>query len=560
MRVLVALLLMAIGGCGRSARRNVLLVTIDTLRPDAIGPGTPALAAFLAEATHFPRARTPAPLTLPAHVSMFTGLLPARHGIHDNATAPLAPPAERAFPLLAEQVEAAGYRTAAFVASPVLARATGVASGFAIHDGPETEEECGDAGYLPAEERVKAPLAWMKGAPGDRPWFVWVHLFDPHMPYRPYAGDGTRGASAAGDSPRALYAGDVRRADAALEMLLAAAGPDAIVVLASDHGEALLEHEEPTHGWFCYGSTLDVVLAVRAPGFARGVDRRLRSLADIAPTLRRLCGAEPAPGDGLDLGGPGHETLVSEALMSWHINGWGQCFGVTDGDHSLVESGPRLELFDRREDPAETRPLDLEHPAYEKLDRALERYRDGPMTTGGNDLLPSISSYGGLRRRDARYLPRSENARLLDPRAHVRAWAVLSALPARIRIGVQSRSPTVLSDTLKTLDDLEARTPGGSPLLDHYRAGVCAALASVTGARSWLEPALAAELRAIERGYVQPETIRPAIDYALEVGCAGALEAIARRVNLHRVALDAETRSALEAAAARLRVAVRLDH
>jgi arylsulfatase A-like enzyme len=80
-------------------RPNVLLVTVDTLRPDAVGKGTPAMDAFLAQATRFTRARTVAPLTLPAHVSMLTGLLPASHGIHDNMTAPL--PAERPFPMIA---------------------------------------------------------------------------------------------------------------------------------------------------------------------------------------------------------------------------------------------------------------------------------------------------------------------------------------------------------------------------------------------------------------------------------------------------------------------------
>jgi hypothetical protein len=362
-----------------------------------------------------------------------------------------------------------------------------------------------------------------------------------------------RAASRAGDSLRALYAGEVRRADAAFEKLLAAVDDDTIVILASDHGESLMKHEEHTHGWLCYGATIDVVLAVRAPGFKRGtVDRGLRSLADLAPTLRRLCALPASPADGLDLGGPAHETIVSEALLSWNVHGWAQCFGVTDGDHSLVESGPRLELYDRRADPAETRPLDLAHPAYEKLDRALERHRGGVMATAAGELLPSISGYGGLRHREGRYLPRSENANLLDPRAHANIWVALDTMPLRIRMGVDGRDPAVLKDTLQLLDDLERQAPGGSPMLDHYRAGVCAGLAVVTGVKSWLDAALAAELKAIERGYVQPDTIRPAIDYCVEMGSAQGLEAIARHARHHGVELDPETRRVFDEAASRL--------
>lgn len=368
----------------RAPRANVLLVTIDTLRPDAVGAehGTPAIIAFLETATCFSRTRTVAPLTLPSHVSMFTGLLPAAHGIHDNVTAPL--PRERPFPLLAEQFRDAGYETAAFVSCGVLGSGTGIAAGFDVFDCPESyDQRAGQS--TPGEERIQAAIRYMEGARG-RPWFVWVHLFDPHAPYLPYPGGARRPATREGDPPYALYLGGVRRADAAFEKLIAVAG-DAVTILASDHGESFGEHDETSHGPLCYGSTADALLAVRGPGFEPGVvDAGLRSVADIAPTFRRICRLPAVPADGRDLRGPPHETLVSESLFTNRIHGWGQCFGVTDGDFTLVESGPRLELFDRRADPHEAHPLPLSHPAYEKLDRALERFRSAAAVAHDGEL------------------------------------------------------------------------------------------------------------------------------------------------------------------------------
>ena len=365
---LFLLLLAACGGGEEPERPNVLLVTIDTLRPDHVGTGTPALDQFLKEATWFPRARTVVPLTLPSHASMLTGLFPSRHGLHDNATPPLPPASARPFPLLAEQFKDAGYSTAAFLSRAVLAREFGLASGFEIYDCPLNDREREETdGYVPGEERIRAPIAWIEKPPAGKPWFVWVHLFDPHAPYRAFPGDARRAPTLESDSDRVRYAGEVRRADACFEALLSGVPKGTIVVLCTDHGEGLYDHDEETHGTLCFGSTVDALLAIRGKGFGPRVDKGLRSVADIAPTLRRLCGLPAVPGDALDLGGAGHETLVAESLMVQAIHGWGQCFAATDGDFTLVESGPRLELYDRRKDPGELSPLPLNLPAYEKL-------------------------------------------------------------------------------------------------------------------------------------------------------------------------------------------------
>ena len=523
-----------VAACGdpEPERPNVLVVTIDTLRPDAVGVGTPALNAFFAEATRFRGARTVAPLTLPAHSAIFTGLLPAHNGMHDNVNEPLPPRDQRPFPLLAEQFKDAGYATAGFAARAVLAAPTGIGRGFDLYDCPTTEIEWQEeGGSIPAEERIRAPLAWIDGLAPGKPWFVWVHFFDPHAPYLPFKGDAQRAPSRETDSNEARYRGEARRVDAALEKLLAAVGKDTVVVVASDHGEGLDDHGEPTHGPLCYGSTIDVLLAVRAKGFARGADDiGLRSVADVAPTLRRLCTLPQADTDGRDLAGPPHETLVAESLFTWAIHGWGQVFAVTDGDFCLIESGSSLELYDRRADHGEMVPLPLNRPAYEKLDRALERFRSQKTGGAGGDLVGSVPPYGELRRRDTGYLSRHENAKLLDPRAYLRYWAVLEGILPLVQNCTARRDASPLVAALRTIDEIQKHTPQ-SPRVDHYRACVQAALGEITGVPARYGEAAWSELAAIEKGYVQEATVVPAITYAVAASDADALRMLVRLLN-----------------------------
>jgi arylsulfatase A-like enzyme len=546
--IVIAALLAA---CGRNAPRhpNVLVVTFDTLRTDAVGPDTPAIRAFLAEATLFSSARTVVPLTLPSHVSMFTGLFPVRHGIHDNANEPIPSRDKRSFPLLAEQFRDAGYATAGFASNAVVAPPTGIAAGFDAYDCPASENDWPEAGgAVPGEERVRAPIAWIEGVAPGKPWFVWVHLFDPHAPYLPFAGDDRRPATRATDPLDLRYAGDVRRADAAFEKLLREVGEGTVVVIASDHGESLYEHGEPTHGPFCYGTTIDAVLAVRGPGFDRGrVDRGLRSVADIAPTLRRLCNLPAAEGDGKDLLGPPHDTLVAESLFAWGLHGWGQVFSVTDGRYTLVEAGRSLELFDRSNDPGERSPLPFTDPAYEKLDRALERFRGArSWTTGGGDILAAVAPYGELRRSDVGYMSRYENAKLPSPGDHMKEWSALLEVPSLIEICAARRDTQGLQRALRALEEIEKTTK--TPLIDHYRAGVCAAIAQVTGDNAKYRDAAWAQLAAIEKGYVQSRTILPAIRYCVAASDPDGIRTLVRLLRRSGKRLDAECQDALDAA------------
>ena len=163
-------------------RPNVLLITVDTLRPDALGwvsgqNATPVIDRLAAEGFAFSAAVSPVPLTLPAHVSLLTGLVPPRHGVRDNGQILGSAPK-----LLAEAFAEAGYRTAAFVSGYPLSRPFGLARGFGHYDDTLLE---GEGQWLErrASETSEAALEWLASA--GEPWLVWVHYYDPHLPYDP---------------------------------------------------------------------------------------------------------------------------------------------------------------------------------------------------------------------------------------------------------------------------------------------------------------------------------------------------------------------------------------
>lgn len=508
---------------------SVVVITIDTLRPDAIGAGTPALGEFLRNAVSFRAARTVCPLTLPAHVSLFSGLGPERTGIHDNAT----PLGARDYPLLAEEFRKRGYATAGYVAAPVLARGTGIAAGFDVWG---EFEGGGGLPYLPGEERVKEPVRWLRGRDPEKPFFLWVHLYDPHAPYFPFPGDARRPATE-GEAPTLRYAGEVRRADAALERLLAAVPAEAIVVLASDHGEGLLEHDEEEHGALCYGSTADCLLAIRAPGLRRGeVDGRPRSLLDVAPTLRALCGLDPSPGGGGSLLEARSEPVVTLSLEAFRVHGWGQCFSASDGRYTLVEHGPSLELFDRREDPAEVRPLDPRgHEAFERLDRAIDRVRLAASPDGAGEYVVSADiPYASGRRPDAALLPRDENARLSDPRLRLGWWRALDAARERSMLG----PPAAFREAVASLRAHAAEEPG-NPAPPFYLADALLARAMRGGTRDLAEEAFAEARRAVDLGYRTSPALRLLLDAARATGEISHLRAAIQAVSANPHPVDA---------------------
>lgn len=367
--LLAALLLAAVpaAGCSKEASstpRSALLVTFDTTRADALGcygrqPAvTPNLDLLAREGTLFERAYAVAPSTLPSHASMLTGLYPIRHTVRHNGLQPLPQSART----LAEAAKEKGFDTAAFVGSVVLADAFGLDQGFDVYDQPKQAAQAGTThfGERPASYVIDAALAWLERRDRERPFFLWVHLFDPHAPYSPPAG------FRAGATARDPYLGEIAFADRELGRLLDALrkqdlfGRTAVLAIA-DHAEAFGEHGETTHGTYCYEPTLRVPLILRLPGGER-VAREgvLASSVDVYPTLAEAMGLPLPPAGEIDgvslLGTPRDRGIYFESYYAWHAYGWSPIAGWLDERGKYIHSSTP-ELFDLAADPAEERNL-----------------------------------------------------------------------------------------------------------------------------------------------------------------------------------------------------------
>jgi arylsulfatase A-like enzyme/Tfp pilus assembly protein PilF len=343
---------------------NVILVTIDTLRADHVGAYgsplglTPTIDRFASEGLRFPTAYSHVPLTLPSHTTLLTGLYPTMSGVHDNGSRLVAKPT------LAATLKAAGYRTAAFVGSFVLDARFGLNAGFDTYD----DRMLGSSADLnvverPAEQVLMPAADWILQPPlSPQPFFVWVHLYDPHEPYAPPEPYRSRYAAD-------LYSGEIAYADAALGRFFdrvrsSGALDRTLVVIASDHGESLGEHGERTHGLFAYDSTLRVPLVVWAPAALRpAVVAGTARLVDVMPTVLDLAGVPSPAGDGRSLrtlaaGGSVADEPESyfEALNANLTRGWAPLKGVVRHQLKLIDL-PIPELYDLAADPGEGKNL-----------------------------------------------------------------------------------------------------------------------------------------------------------------------------------------------------------
>ncbi len=343
---------------------SLLLVTLDTTRADHLGAygyshvDTPTLDHWAATGVRFERAITPAPLTLPSHVSLFTGLLPPSHGVHVNGQDALPPEAVT----LAERLRESGYATSAAIGAFVLDERFGLAQGFEHYD----DDLSGGVqpsrfGYSQRDAKAVTDSALAILRRARRPFFLWVHYFDPHAPYAAPDGPAHRGRSV---TPYDDEIGYVDSQLARIAEFLGKSGADAhtLIVATADHGEGLWEHGEVTHGLFVYDSTLRVPLIIRFPD-RRAAGKRVEqpvSLVDVAPSLLAWLGLPAADGlDGrvlplADPPAPEERALYFENDGPAQIFGWSRLWGIVSGDWKIVRA-PRSELFDLRKDPYEMR-------------------------------------------------------------------------------------------------------------------------------------------------------------------------------------------------------------
>jgi arylsulfatase A-like enzyme/Tfp pilus assembly protein PilF len=344
-------------------RAPVVLVSIDTLRADHLalygyGRGaTPHLDALGREAVVFDDVYSHCPLTLPAHASMLTGLLPPHHGVRDNAGFTLRPGAGT----LASRLRGTGFATGAAVSSYVLRGGTGIAQGFELYD--DAIERDASREDMAEQQRdgvaaVDVLLRWIE-AQGERPFLAFLHLYEPHTPYSPPSPYRERFA----DRP---YDGEIAYADALVGRFLGRLRvlgvlDRAIVAVTSDHGEGLGDHGEQEHGFFLYREAVRVPLVLRLPGGARGGTRVRGAVAqvDLPATLLDLVSV---PADGMDgvslreaLGGRGPgRPVYSETFFPRYHFGWSELLSATDDRYRYIRA-PRPELYDVEADPLETR-------------------------------------------------------------------------------------------------------------------------------------------------------------------------------------------------------------
>ncbi|UCE60057.1 MAG: sulfatase-like hydrolase/transferase [Phycisphaerales bacterium] len=356
---------------GSSAIQNVLVITLDTTRADRLGcygysaAQTPALDALAQSGVRFDAAFCQVPLTLPSHGSLFAGRWPPAINIQVNGGGGLA----EELPTLAEVFRTHGYRTGAFIAAVVLNSSFGLNQGFDVYDDSMTERQSGDkliVAQRPADAVCDSALSWLD-AESDKPFFAWVHFYDPHDPYEPPVEFAVRF-----DDP---YDGEVAFVDSQIDRLLKWLGDkglrdDTLIVVVGDHGEGLGDHGEMEHGLLLYNATMRVPLIMAAPGVMpepRVVEAPVR-LVDVFPTIVDLLGwVPPTDLDGRSLA---HACRTGEVPTlpvygeTWYPRvtfGWAALRSLVADNWKYIQA-PKPELYDWRSDPGEANNVAEQHP------------------------------------------------------------------------------------------------------------------------------------------------------------------------------------------------------
>ena len=402
---------------------NIILITLDTTRTDRMGflgsplGLTPNLDIVAKQSVIFARAYSHVPLTTASHATILTGTYPQFSGVNDFGK-PLLPE----LPYLPDLLHKRGYRTAAFVGSlvldPIGGTAPGFDRGFDTYDAGFRTRRSGEDRYHTLERRagdvVARALAWLKKGPRE-PFFLWVHLYDAHDPYDPPAPYATRYA-------KAPYDGEVAYVDASIGKLLGALRAKglydgALIAVMADHGEALGEHGERSHGIFLYDETIHVPLLFKLPGAQPG-SKRIEArvgLVDVTPTILQVVGI-PLPravqGESL-LGIMKQASLNSQGKISGgraraqtslapdrpifaetdyprRAFGWSSLRALRVSKYLFVKA-PERELYDQAADPAASRNLATASPAVsDTLAAQVDDFRSKTSSAGNSSSAPGL--------------------------------------------------------------------------------------------------------------------------------------------------------------------------
>ena len=380
-----------------AARRppNVILITIDTVRADHVGCygykdiQTPTLDALAHDGIVFEQAISQVPLTWPSHAVILTGTYPFQNGVQDFTGTPL----DKKFRSVAQAFQQHGYATGAVVSAFVLDRSWGLARGFDFYDDAFSPQEFAsrDIGLVErrAGESVDRALAWLKKH-SQRPFFFWLHLYDPHSPYDPpepfrsqYQGR--------------PYDGEIAYADHELGRMLAWLKSaqlynSSLIVFLSDHGESLREHGEQEHGFFVYNSTVHIPLIVKLPaggGFRASRNPRVVETTAVASTLLEAAGIRDdmkgqIHSPGLLKTRPTTEDLAySETFYPFSSFGWSPLHALETSRYHYIDA-PQPELYDITSDPGEQNNLAPQQTATVAVlkDKLQNLLRNHPYTPG----------------------------------------------------------------------------------------------------------------------------------------------------------------------------------
>jgi choline-sulfatase len=446
----------------------LVLISIDTLRADRLpaygyaAGRTPAIDALARESVLFERAYTHSPQTLPAHVSILSGQLPQQHGVRDNVGFALS---ERVR-LLPSWLRERGYATAGIVSSAVLREETGVAGGFDFFEGRMPPARGGaalDEAQRDGLESLAIARQWLEQR-SSAPWFLFLHLYEPHAPYQPperYAGLNA-------------YDGEIAYADEIVGKLLddlrvRAVYDSATILLLSDHGEGLGDHGEQEHGLFVYEEAVRVPLMIKLPR-GHNAGSRVGALVqhvDLLPTVLDLAGvAVPSilPGRSLRplLEGRSEpwteRSIYSEALFGRYHFGWSEILALTDSRYRFIQA-PRPELYDLQVDPHERQNLvDARRQTALAMGNALSRIAGGAAVETPRPLAPEIQD----RLASLGYIgPQSgmQNRRVTDRRADPKDKVHVLT---RYRRAMTQVATGQLSEAITLLRQLADEEPGMS--------------------------------------------------------------------------------------------------
>ncbi len=435
-RTFILIILFTIPAVAQAQQRNIILITIDTLRSDYLSCNgstkikTPNLDSLAEQGANFAQARAAVPLTLPSHISIMTSLYPVKHGVRDNATARLS----NEYSTLAEVLKTHGYQTAAFVGSFILDHRFGLNQGFDVYNDlmpadltvleKLEAERSADAVYSAFSE-------WFGRNAKKQPYFVWIHFYDPHAPYNPPEPYRSK-------YPNDPYAGEVAYTDAVIGKVLnnlkTQDSNNQIIAIAGDHGEGLGQHQEATHSLLIYNSTLHVPMIIAAPGLiSAGVTfPYLCRTIDLAPTLLDLAGIQnDLKGQGISLKKSIEQTKdpeitsASESLYPKVNLGWCELRGIEKDQFHYIDA-PHPELYDVIDDPGETKNLITQQTAIAgNLENALNQLYQGSSSSAQTSQ-PEMDSETKERLASLGYVSGSNTATdqssRIDPKDKMKVW------------------------------------------------------------------------------------------------------------------------------------------